>query len=111
MRCWLALLGLCAAACPCPPVPEPREPMVVYDRCTLPPLPANLPVAHTVDAGSLKLFCYDIEGARNIMLRDQQLRQWVREVWARCARPAQPSDVGPPRGDSRAGTRQDGLVH
>lgn len=83
------------ARCPKPPVIPPT---VVEKTCDLPPVPV-LPVAQTVSGCDPKLFCYDAEGALAVVERDGKLRQWVREVVARCggrpaANPTEKPDAG-----------------
>lgn len=91
------LVGACCKDCPPPKVVPPA---VVEAPCELPPLP-KLPTAKSVTACAPKLICYDMEGAVSIVERDSMLRQWVKEVHARCSRkptsqPAEKPDAGSP---------------
>jgi len=79
------------------PLPCPDSPVHVVPAkpCELPPKPAPLPTAKTVDAGAAGLFCYNVEGAMAIVERDSKLRLWVKETIAKCGQPER-SDAGSP---------------
>lgn len=88
-------ISSCCSSCPKPPVGPPT---VVEKPCELPPVPV-LPVAQTVSGCDPKLFCYNAEGAMAIVERDGKLRQWVKEVVARCGdhpapKPTEARDAG-----------------
>ena len=87
-----ALLLVVGVDCACrkssvhtgPPVP----PVIVERRCELPPKPVlPTPKAHRPGDGSLT--CFTPEEANKLRERDAKLKQWIREVLARCASDAE----------------------
>lgn len=64
--------------------PEPVvAPVVVESTCTLPPKP-ELPTPKAHRPGDGDLICFTPEEANKLRERDAKLKQWVREVLARC---------------------------
>jgi len=98
----LAVFALALAGCPCPPELPPRVVTVPRD-CPLPPIP-SLPTVQTVDGGDPKLLCYDVQRAVLLAQRDSLMRQWIKEVVARCGGQGA-VDAGVPS-DGRSPNRQ-----
>lgn len=86
-----ASLLVCAAACPHNKPAAPVAPVVVENSCTLPPKP-ELPTPQAHRNGDL--ICFTPEEANKLRERDAKLKQWVREVLARCSE--EKEDAGSP---------------
>lgn len=84
----LLVIGL-DCACSQPAVHTgPPVPVVVEQTCRLPPVP-QLPTATaaiiSLDGGSGgRYICFEPEQANRLRARDAKLKQWIREVVARC---------------------------
>ena len=87
----LALLLVLSVQCVCsgpdPVTGPPTAPVVIEQTCKLPPKPVlPTPQSVTVPAapdGGL-LICFEAAEANALRQRDAVLKQWVREVLARC---------------------------
>lgn len=78
----LLVLGSSFSCKPPKPVYQ-TPPVVVENRCELPPKPV-LPTPESHRPGDRKLICFTPEEANKLRQRDAVLKQWVREVLARC---------------------------
>lgn len=79
--------------CACCPAPVTGPPVIVENRCELPPKPV-LPTAKAHRPNDGDLICFTPEEANKLRERDAKLKQWVREVLARCSTEAQTDDAG-----------------
>lgn len=79
------LLGWNCACCDKPPVTGPPVPPVIVEkRCVLPPKPL-LPTPKAHRPGDGGLIAFTPEEALKLHERDAKLKQWIREVLARCS--------------------------
>ena len=88
----LTIVPVCAMFCACreasPPLQWPHPPAV--SACELPPTPVLPAVSRTEDNCPDNLVCFDLENAAKIAVREQRMKDWIREVKARCG----PRDAG-----------------
>lgn len=90
----IVITHIVLASCrPEPITGPPRAPVVVENRCALPPKP-ELPLPKSHRPGDGGLICFTPEEANKLRERDAKLKQWVREVRARCGEEVQ--DAGSP---------------
>lgn len=91
---FVVLLVVCVDCACSKPNPVTGPPVIVENRCELPPKPAlPTPKAHRPDDGDL--ICFTPGEANKLRERDAKLKQWVREVLARCST-EETKDAGSP---------------
>jgi hypothetical protein len=94
----LLVLSLDCACCDKPPITgPPRPPVIVESRCELPPKP-ELPRPQAHRPGDGGIIAFTPEEANKLRERDAKLKQWIREVLARCGDTAvtEAGDAGSP---------------
>jgi len=91
----LLVVGIDCACCTKPMAGPQVPPVIVESRCELPPKPVlPTPRAHRPPEHD-GLICYTPEEANKLRERDAKLKQWIREVLARCSR-EEARDAGSP---------------
>lgn len=81
----LAVMLVVGVDCACrKPNPVTGPPVIIEKRCKLPPKPTlPEPQSHRPTDGGLH--CFTSEEANKLRHRDAVLKQWIREVLARCS--------------------------